>query len=176
MHGPRRLRVPKVHERELKEVEDIEQQRPAKEAPAPEMNGSEREQIVRYEVRRQVAGVLDVRGRELGLRVEGCEVGHLQGVKDDPVDGYDGAGEGEGSVVVRVYAPDCAAVVDAFVGRGESVVDRRYHEEEVRESRGYSVSDDCVSRVFGARLEGVDCRGCEYNALFLLSTCGSLAS
>lgn len=156
VHGSGGLGVPKVGESELQKVEDVEQEGPSKVAAAPEMDGAEGEQVVGDEVRGEVAGVLDVAGGQLRLRVERGQVGDLQRVQHDPVDGDDRAGQREGGVVVAVYAPDGAAVVFAFVWAGEGVVDAGYDEKEVGERGGYAVGDDGLAGVFGAGLEGVD--------------------
>jgi len=47
----------------------------------------------------------------------------LKNIKDDPVDGDYDPVQGKRSVVVTVLAPYCAAVVTAFMGGLEGIVD-----------------------------------------------------
>jgi len=54
----------------------------------------------------------------------------LQNIEDDPIDRGDDPVQGKWSVVVTVLAPNCAAVVTAFMRSLKGIVDGGYDKDE----------------------------------------------
>lgn len=118
-------RVLEVLGGEVEEVDDEQHLGKPEVAAAPEVDEPEPEQVVEDEVRPNIGGSLDV---DFILRVQVPAVTDLEDEQDDHVDRSDDGVKGKGGVVVRILAPDGAAI--ALGGRIEGVVDAGDDQEE----------------------------------------------
>ena len=76
---------------------------------------------------------------------------------DSPVDADDDPVQGKWSMAVAVLTPDRMAMVAAFMGRLEGIVDARNNEDEPRYRRGDSVRNHAVAWIGTSLLVRVNC-------------------
>jgi hypothetical protein len=122
-------RVFEVREGQLEEIDNDQKQCPPEIASAPEVDEAEEQQVVGDEPWCQVQRRCQSGRGNIGLE-QTCKVWDLENVEDDPVDGDDDPVQRKRRMVVAVLAPDCAAVVTAFMGCFEGIVDGSYDQDE----------------------------------------------